>query len=112
MDNKIKMLRVWRCDKISQNVKKMAQISVYESGLCIKLYDYFNDFKFREQCCVVYIYSYHTYIYAMSTLVAHGITLKLAKKLEVLLNSWYELGYFSFPNEGEIVVDFSKINSK
>lgn len=112
MDNKIKMLRVWRCDKISQNVKKMAEISLYESGLCIKLYDVFNKPAVKEQCCVVYIYSYHTYIYAMSTLIAYGITLKLAKKLEVLLFNWYSSGLFSFPDEGEIVVDLSKINNK
>lgn len=112
MKKETKMLKVWRYDKVSQVEKMIVNICLSSEGMSIKLDRKFTDSKIKDRCCTVYIDSFDTYIFAMSTLVKHGITLKLSIKLRDLLKNWFELGLYSFPNNGEIVVDLNKINKR
>lgn len=111
MKKETKMLKGWRYDKVSQVEKMITHVCLSSEGICIKLDRKFNDSKIKDRCCTVYIYSFTTYIFAMSTLVKHGITSELAVKLRDLLKNWFDLGYYSFPENGGIVVDLDKINN-
>lgn len=112
MKKETKMLKVWRCDKISQVEKMIVHVCMSEEGIVIKLDRKFKDSKIKDRCCTVYIDSFDTYVFAMCTLVKHGITSNLAKKLRDLFKKWFELGLFSFPDDDMIVVDLNKINNK
>lgn len=112
MNNEIKMLRIWRYHRFSETETKMVEISLYESGICIKLYNIFKHSKLKKECYTAYVYSHYTYMSVICMLVEHGLTLNLAKKIEVLLYEWYSSGVFCFQNNGEIVVDFNKLKNR